>query len=89
MLKRKTAGMELSILLRFAPHHLFPLQSGTEGRNSATLSPAREYRGMWVHKTVRLLHFSITLFNADREEFLLIQCTLGVWHLVTGCITLL
>lgn len=81
--------MELSILSSFAPHHLFPLQSGAEGRNAATLSPAREYQGILVHKKVWPLHFSITLCNADQEEFLLMQCTLGLWHLVTGCITLL
>lgn len=87
--KQKTAEIELLILLRFVCHHLFPLQAGNKGRNAETLSPARKYWGMWVHKMIWLLHFSIALFSTDQEEFLLIQCTLGVWHLVTGCITLL
>lgn len=87
--KLKTAEIVLLILLRFVCHHLFPLQAGNKGRNAETLSPARKYWGMWVHKTIWPLHFSITLFSADQEEFLLIQCTLGVWHLVTRCITLL
>lgn len=42
----------------------------------------QESRGMWVHKTVWPLCFSSNLLSADQEEFLLIQCTLGVWHLV-------
>lgn len=41
--KEKTAETEFLIILRFVCHHLFPLQSGNEGRNAETLSPARKY----------------------------------------------